>query len=136
MSSGDANKRVRGFYTRLLENDLSTDLLVVDETLYISRSKFRVPFDLTFKFLRTNILPYTDVISIEGSDIDHFESYLSRYHVSPSDAVHLAVMEKEGATRIASEDEEFDKVKEVKRIWLETPGFEVNQSENESEAGG
>ncbi|MEM2494139.1 MAG: type II toxin-antitoxin system VapC family toxin [Nitrososphaerota archaeon] len=40
------------------------------------------------------------------------------YNLKPSDAIHLATMEKVGIKNIVTEDEDFDKVKEVKRIWL------------------
>jgi predicted nucleic acid-binding protein len=38
--------------------------------------------------------------------------------MKPSNAIHLAVMEKEGILNIVSEDNEFDGVKEIKRTWL------------------
>lgn len=109
------------FYTSLLKDELYTNLLVVDETLYLSMSKYNVSYQVTFEFLKASILPFTTVIPIEDSDMAAMERYLSKYRIKPSDAVHLAVMEKEGVVNIASEDEEFDKVKEVKRLWLTRP---------------
>jgi uncharacterized protein len=117
-AQGDPKDPLEVFYVELLKEDLYTDVLALDETIYLSLSKFRVPYSLSFEFLRTSILPYSSVISIEGSDISEMEKYLSKYKLKPSDAIHLAVMEKEGVTNIASEDAEFDKVHEVRRIWL------------------
>jgi uncharacterized protein len=64
------------------------------------------------------VLPYTAVLPIDESDISIIEKYLSMYKIKPADAVHLSAMEKEGISNIASEDSEFDKVREVKRIRL------------------
>ena len=39
------------------------------------------------------------------------------YNLKPSDALHLAVMDNNGITIIATEDEDFDKT-HIKRTWL------------------
>lgn len=92
--------------------------MVIDETLYISKSKYRVPHELTLTLLKKSVLPYASVIPIEESDLIATERYLSKYEIRPSDAIHLATMEKKGIANIASEDEDLDKVKEVRRIWF------------------
>lgn len=46
------------------------------------------------------------------------EKYLLEHELKPSDAIHLATMEKAGIKRIASEDQEFDKVRGIERIWV------------------
>ncbi|MFP3321264.1 MAG: type II toxin-antitoxin system VapC family toxin [Acidilobus sp.] len=38
--------------------------------------------------------------------------------MNPSDALHVAVMLNNSIRRILSEDRDFDKVKEVERVWL------------------
>jgi predicted nucleic acid-binding protein len=107
------------FYFELLKEDLYTNALILDETIYISMSKYRVPYDLTFEFLKSNVLPFSTVIPIEESDVSLMEKYLVGYRkLKPSDAIHLSTMEKLGVANIASEDVEFDGVKEVKRIWF------------------
>ncbi|MEM1574817.1 MAG: type II toxin-antitoxin system VapC family toxin, partial [Nitrososphaerota archaeon] len=62
-------------------------------------------YDVTLDFLPNILLPY-------------IEKFLLNYNLKPSDAIHLATMEKVGIKNIVTEDEDFDKVKEVKRIWL------------------
>lgn len=109
---------IEKFYVELLKEDLYTNALILDETLYISMSKHRVPYNLTVEFLKTNVLPFSTVIPIDESDVSLMEKYLSRYKLKPSDAIHLSTMEKLGVLNIASEDVEFDNVKEVKRIWF------------------
>jgi uncharacterized protein len=116
--SDKQNPDLEKFYTSLLGEDLFTDVLVLEETLYLSMSKYRVPYQLSFEFLKTNVLPYSTVIPMDESDVSLMEKYLSRYKIKPSDAVHLSAMEKEGVTNIASEDGELDDIKEIKRIWF------------------
>lgn len=109
------------FYAELLKEDLFTNLLVLEETIYFSMSKYHVPYELTFDLLKRTILPHVVVIPLEEQDLILVEKYLMKYKLKPSDAVHLAVMEKEGIANIASEDEEFDKVRDIKRIWVRRP---------------
>lgn len=106
------------FFRNLLKESLFTNMLVVDETLYVSKRKFELPYDVTLNFLRKIMIPYTEIISIEEEDMKVTEKYLLTYDLKPSDAIHLATMEKAGVNHIVTEDEDFDKVKEVKRLWL------------------
>jgi predicted nucleic acid-binding protein len=112
------SENLQKFYLELLKEDLFTDALILDETLYISMARHQVPYNLTFEFLKANVLPFSAVIPIDESDISSMEKYLSMYKLKPSDALHLSAMEKSGVVNIASEDVDFDDVKEVKRIWF------------------
>jgi predicted nucleic acid-binding protein len=112
-------KPVEDFFIRLLKEDLYTNLLVLDETLYISKTRYRIPYDSSLTLIKKTIVPYSELIAIDESDIDAMGDYLQRYDLKPSDALHLATMKKVGITHIATEDKEFDRVKETKRIWLE-----------------
>ncbi|MFH0848164.1 MAG: type II toxin-antitoxin system VapC family toxin [archaeon] len=117
--TGDERIPLDDLFLRLLKEELYTNLLVLDETLYISKTKYRVPYDTTLSFLKRIILPYAAPIAVEESDIEDVETFLLKYGLKPSDAIHLATMEKEGVTHIVTEDEEFDRIKETKRIWLD-----------------
>jgi len=117
--TGADRKPVQDFFIRLLKEDLYTNLLVLDETLYISRRRYRVPYDSGLALIKNTVLPYAELIVVEESDIDTMGNYLARYDLKPSDAIHLATMKKEGITHIATEDKEFDRIKETKRIWLQ-----------------
>jgi len=115
----DERRGIDELFRKLLEEPLFINMLVVDEVLYISR-KYGVPYDATLDFFRKIVLPYTEIIPIKEEDIKPVEKYLLKYDLKPSDAIHLATMEKTGVNHIVTEDEDFDKVKEVKRIWLNT----------------
>ncbi|MCS7138621.1 MAG: type II toxin-antitoxin system VapC family toxin [Crenarchaeota archaeon] len=104
-------------FNELLKDQLFINMLIIDETLYVSK-KYGVPYDVTFNFLRSIVLPYVEVVPIDEGDFRPMEKYLVNYNLKPSDAIHLATIEKVGASSIVSEDEEFDKIGEVKRIWI------------------
>ncbi len=127
---GEREERdVENFYLDLLKEDLYTNALILDETLYISMSRYRVPYHLTFEFLKANVLPFSTVIPIDEADVSLIEKYLARYNkLKPSDAIHLSTMEKLGVANIASEDAEFESIKEVRRIWFSKSQFHTRKN--------
>jgi predicted nucleic acid-binding protein len=118
----DERRLIEELFRRLLEEQLFTNMLVVDEVLYISR-KYGVSYETTLDFLKNTVLPYAEVLPVEEEDFKPVEKYLLKYGLKPSDAIHLATMEKAGISNIVSEDREFDRVKGIKRIWV-TPNAE------------
>jgi len=113
----DKRKGLDELFRKLLEESLFINVVVIDETLYISK-RYGVPYNVTLVFLREIVLPYIEVIPIAEEDIKPVEKYLLKYDLKPSDAIHLATMEKTGANHIVTEDEDFDRFEEVRRIWL------------------
>jgi predicted nucleic acid-binding protein len=118
--TGDERSTIDRFFKSLLREHLFTNMLVLDETLHVSRRRYAVPYAVTMDFLRRAFLPYTAIIPIAEEDLQATERYLTKYDVKPSDAIHLATMDKVGITSIVSEDEELDAVKGIRRIWLDT----------------
>ncbi|MGC9105420.1 MAG: type II toxin-antitoxin system VapC family toxin [Thermoprotei archaeon] len=51
-------------------------------------------------------------------EYERAKEVMRRYSIKPSDAFHVAVMLNNSLDLVLSEDREFDKVKEVKRIWI------------------
>jgi len=72
-----------------------------------------------------------EVILLAEEDLQATERYLTDYDVKPSDAIHLATMDKLGITSIVSEDAELDAVKGIKRVWLDTTGQRVTETGHE-----
>jgi predicted nucleic acid-binding protein len=118
--TGDERSTIDRFFNSLLREHLFTNMLVIDETLYVSRRQYAVPYAMTMDFLRRAFIPYTEIIPIAEEDLQATEKYLTKYDVKPSDAIHLATMDKVGIASIVSEDEELDAVKGIRRIWLDT----------------
>jgi hypothetical protein len=123
--TGEQRAIIDRFFKSLLREHLFTNMLVLDETLYVSRRKYAVPYAMTMGFLRRAFIPYTEIIPIAEEDLQATERYLADYNVKPSDAIHLATMDKVGITSIVSEDAELDAVKGIKRVWLDTTGQSV-----------
>ena len=44
---------------------------------------------------------------------------INEYGIKPSNALHVAVMKTHSISNIALEDKELDKIKDIKRMWLE-----------------
>jgi len=109
---------VEFFGDLLLNHTLCTDVLVLDETIYISWKKYRIPFQDTANFLSDIILPYVRILSLGRNEYIRAEKLLSV--LKPSDALHVAAMLNNGVKKIASEDQDFDKIKGIKRVWITT----------------
>jgi predicted nucleic acid-binding protein len=113
---GERRKPLEEFWGNLIEEELILNVIVVDEALYISR-RYGVPYSDTFEFLRRVVLPFVEIVPLDAEDLYAAEKYLVNYGFKPSDAFHIATMEKAGATLIVSEDKDFDKVAWIKRVW-------------------
>ncbi len=116
--TGEERPIIDRFFKSLLREHLFTNMLVLDETLHVSKRRYSVPYAMTLNFLRRAFIPHTEIIPIAEEDLEATESYLTAYDVKPSDAIHLATMDKVGISVIVSEDTDLDVVKGVKRIWL------------------
>jgi len=110
-------KKLNNLLSRILGEELYTDLLVLDETLYISKKKYNVGYEITFNFIEEIILPFTSIVPIEEGDYKLMKGYIKKYNLKPSDAIHLAVMDKIGITTVVSEDEDFART-HIKRLWI------------------
>lgn len=115
--TGDRDS-IDGLLKRILTEELYTNLLVIDETLYISLRKYKVPYATTMSFFEEVILPYTEVVPIDENDIENLQRFLTKYDMKPSDSIHLSSMGKKGVNSIVSEDTAFDRVEGINRVWL------------------
>lgn len=97
----------------MLKEQLFTNMLVIDELLYISRQRFGIQYSQTLGLLRGVLLPHVRVIPLDESDVGSLERNLIRHDLKPSDALHLATMEREGIRNIVTEDEDFDRVERI-----------------------
>ena len=95
-----------------------TDVLVLDELIYISKKKYGIPYKISIEFIQSNILPYTSILSLSEDEYTYAAKILMEYGIKPSDALHLGAMINNGITLIASEDKEYDKIPTIKRLWI------------------
>ncbi|MFQ6085021.1 MAG: type II toxin-antitoxin system VapC family toxin [Candidatus Bathyarchaeia archaeon] len=97
--------------------ELITNMVVVDEVVWILTTKYRVKLEEVFELLDST-LPLVDVIQLDYVDYDAMKRIMKEHRLRPSDALHISSMKKAGTRCIVSEDEEFDQVPWIKRIWV------------------
>ena len=109
------------FHTRLLrEHKPCTDILVLDELIYISRKKYGVPYNITLNFVKKAVMPYVTILKLGEEEYEHAEKILREYNLKPSDAIHIGAMLTNGITEIISEDKEYDKIPLIRRKWIKS----------------
>ena len=114
----DFAKRLESFWTDLLRNhELYTDILVLDETIYISKKKYGMPFRETIEFIDRVVTPVIEVVKIGLEEYRIARKYIVNYGLRPSDAIHLAVIVNHNLDAVASEDKDFEKAG-IKRLWI------------------
>lgn len=114
---------IRDYYLELLDQEsLFLDPLVMDEVIYVSRKKYSVNFVDTINFLDELVSPYVVLLSITAKEYDKAKEVMLKYGLKPSDAFHVAVMLNNSILTVLSEDSDFDKVSEIKRVWLKVKG--------------
>ena len=101
----------------LTSNRTFTNLIVLDELIYISKKKYGIPNNVTFEFIDSMILPFTSILPLEESDYLIMKETL-KHCPKPSDALIVASMKRSSITDILSEDNDFDKVPGISRRWL------------------
>ena len=112
-------KIYENFYLELLSKYKAyTDVLVLDELIYVSRRKYNVPYEVTLDFIESIVLPFVEVLSLGEDEYRKAAELLKSYNVKPSDALHVAAMFLNNITRVASEDEEFEKIEGITRVWI------------------
>ncbi len=115
----DLATRLDSFYTNLIrDNEVYTNVLVLDELIHVSRRKYGVSYPETISFIEDVILPAVKVLPITFNDYLTAKEIILTYNLRPSDALHIATIQNNGLQAIVSEDEDFDRLP-LKRLWLE-----------------
>ena len=115
----DLARRLDAFYADLVrDNEVYTNVIVLDELIHVSRRKYGVSYPETISFIEDVILPAVKVLPITFNDYLTAKEILLRYNLRPPDALHIATIQNNGLQAIVSEDEEFDSLP-LKRLWLE-----------------
>ena len=68
------------------------------------------------KFLE---FPNLKILNVDVGVVNEAQKILEKYNLKPRDSMHAACAIKNNITQIISDDPDFDKVKELKRIGLE-----------------
>ncbi len=108
------------FYLDLVANHrLYTDVLVLDELLYISRKRYGIPYRVTAEFIESIVMPYTDILPLGRDEYLEASRIVVEKGLKPSDALHAAAAKLASIQVIASEDREFDKLGFLERVWVD-----------------
>jgi len=115
----ELRREYEAFYEDIILNHRAcSDVLVLDEVLYISRKKYNVPYGITLKFIESVVVNYMEILPLRKAEYSEAAEILERHSMRPSDALHTAAMVLNHVPRIATEDAEFDKVKGIERVWM------------------
>ena len=116
--SEEEARLIEDFWLNLLLNhELYTNIIALDETIYVSKRKYEVSVKDTIEFIDRAVLPYIDVLPIGLNEYLRAKEYIAKYKLKPSDSIHVATIENYGLQAIATEDEDFDRVG-IKRLWI------------------
>jgi len=82
------------FFEKLLtEYVLFTDILVLDEVLYVSKSKYKVPYSTTIKFLNKLVSKYINLEPLTLKEYVKAVEIVEQCGLKPSDAIHAAIQQ-------------------------------------------
>ena len=108
---------VEDFYRKLLTEELYTDVLALDEAIYVSTRRYRVSLRDSLELVDRAVLPYVEILPLGASEYVKAKRYMVEYGLKPSDAIHLAAIDNGGVQAIVTEDRDFDRT-HVRRIWV------------------
>jgi len=119
LTTEEIRRPYESFYLNLaVEHRMYTDALVLDEVIYISKKRYLVPYVTTLSFVESIVLPYITVLPLSEAEYNEAAKIIEKYNVKPSDALHIGAMRTNDINVAASEDEELDRIEEIKRIWI------------------
>jgi len=62
-------------------------------------------------------IPNLNVLELKAADFTKSRDLMQKHYLLPSDALHLAVMQRQGISQLASNDSAFRRVKGIKVYW-------------------
>ena len=102
---------------KLDEYEPITNIIVIDEVVWILGKKYSIDKEEIFDFL-DRIVEFLTIIALDEADYKRLKELMLNYGLKPSDALHVSTMSKTKTSYIITEDGEFDSVEWIKRIWL------------------
>ncbi len=105
-------------FDSIIPDGIATNMLVLDETLYISKKKYGISYNDTIEFWQNTVIPTTIVLDMGQDTFTHLSKIISSHNLKPSDAFHLATMYQYDIPIIISEDDDFDNIENISREWI------------------
>jgi len=67
------------------------------------------------------LLPHINLVGVDAVDFDKMVENIQKYSLLPRDALHVAIVQRLGLSKIASDDRDFDRVEGIERYWVINP---------------
>ena len=102
-------ERAKRVFEKIADNDLITSVNVIEETLYILRRIFRDENEALVNILR-NFIDGLELEVIDCLPLNGFFEVFEEYNLLPNDALIAATCKHYGIKKIATFDEDFERV--------------------------
>lgn len=109
---------IEHYEKELSNNRAFTNIIVLDELIYVSKKKYSIPVEVTFEFIDSMVIPFTSILPLEVNDY-HVMKEMINYCSKPSDALIASSMKRASLIDLLSEDNDFDKVPGINRRWVD-----------------
>ncbi|MFH0713375.1 MAG: type II toxin-antitoxin system VapC family toxin [Candidatus Micrarchaeota archaeon] len=96
------------------QHEALTSALVIDEVMWVLLKNNKPGIELCIRNIYE--LPNLEVRGVDASAPLIALEFMSNYSLKPRDAMHCAFMKQNNVNVIATNDPDFDKVKEIKRM--------------------
>ncbi len=88
-------------FKKLEDHEALTNIIVIDEVIWILNRKYRIELNEVFEFL-DKILNFVAFIPLSSEDYETAKEIMIRYGLKLSDAIHVASMRKAGVEYVVS----------------------------------
>lgn len=109
---------IEHYEKELSNNRTFTNMIVLDELIYISKKKYSIPVEVTLEFIDSMIIPFTSILPLDDGDYEVLKDMIN-YCPKPSDALIASSMKRASIADLLSEDDDFDKIPGINRRWLD-----------------
>lgn len=118
LSKDEKGQRALDFIDQIVrgQHEAYTSVLVLDEFIWTLYRHGRTPEEMENALRNVYALPHLEVAGVEGEAALTAVGFMRKYGTRPRDALHCSTMLALGIFNIASDDKDFDKIKEFKRI--------------------
>lgn len=115
--SADFDRYAAFYEDEIMDNHAFTNVIVIDELLYVSKKKYNIPYTTTIEFIDSTVIPCVDILNVDLRTYTTMKEVL-KYCSKPSDALIAATMKNSSVGIILSEDGGFDRIPFVQRKWI------------------
>ena len=113
----DKAKKCKEIISKIVKNEMEgvTSVLTWDEVVYAIKRLIGMEKAKDFGNKFFNI-PNLKLLNTDKDIVMYAQKFITLYGINPRDAIHAATALKHNIKEIVSDDSDFDKIKEIKRI--------------------